>query len=629
MQFARGVSTVVVATAAAVLAAPMAFGAPTAGAAPASTIVTNPGELDPATNTPLHVPEPTTTVGDPSTPDLADAPADPNAVSVVTETKDGDLQVREVPAANPEAKADRLDNRPDVVAASPVRTRAILTAPVTDGPGRDLQWALNHLGAETAWRSSTGSGVKVAVVDTGVDSSNSDLAGRVVPGYDAIRKRSISLANDPHGHGTHVAGSIVAHGAVSGIAPNARIMPVRVMDSQGYGSTTDIIRGTIWAADHGAQVINLSLGSNDYDRSEYAAIQWARKKGVIVVAAAGNNGTSEPLYPAAYDDWRTDAPASTDPVIGVGAIDEHSRHAYFSQRGNPVDVSAPGVKILSTFPRVSGSYTWESGTSMASPYVAGVAALGLSYVAAEHPDWSTAQRAAAVKAAILDSATDLGSAGTDSLYGHGEVTAAKTLQNLGASPQPSMLDHLGLAGQRGGRAVLHLNVPAGSTFTARLTSGKGANGASGATNPAAGEGVWSGVGTGSTMTKTLTGLNPRRSYTAAVFVTSSDGISRTITGLRPVRWKVTYPRSIKMGARKRMTIGAKLPAYGIVPAGKITVAYRWTGHRKNRNSYPLSGELMSQPIPSAKGKLRFKASIAGGDGYWPSTSKSYKLRYRP
>ena len=625
MQFARRLSAVVVTTAAAVLAAPMAFGAPVV---PATATVPHAGEVDPATNTPLYVPEPATTVGDPSTPDPADAPADPNAVSVVTETSDGDLQVREVPAANPEAKADRLDDRPGVVAASPVRTRAILAAPITDGGGRDLQWALNHLGAESAWKASTGSGVTVAVVDTGVDSSNSDLAGRVVVGYDAIRKRSINQAQDPHGHGTHVAGSIVAHGAVSGIAPNARIMPVRVMDSQGYGSTTDIIRGTIWATNHGAQVINLSLGSNDYDKSEYAAIQWARKQGVIVVAAAGNNGTSQPLYPAAYDDWRSDASETTDPVIGVGAIDQNSRHASFSQRGNPVDVSAPGVKVLSTFPRAIGSYTWESGTSMASPYVAGVAALGLSYAKAQHPEWSVAQRSATVKAALLDSATDLGTAGTDSLYGRGEVTAAGTLQNLGAPIQPTMLGHVGLAGQRGGRAKLHLNVPAGSTFNVRLTSGKGARGAAGATTAAQGAGVWSGVGTGHNLTTTLTGLNSRRSYTVAVFATSGDGTSRTITGLRPVRWKVSYPRSIKMGARKRVTIGAKLPSYGVVPAGKITVAYRWTGHRKNRNSYPLSGELMSQPIPSAKGKLRFKASIAGGDGFWPSTSKSYKLRYR-
>ena len=248
---------------------------------------------------------------------------------------------------------------------------------------------LQPLGVEAAWRITQGDDrIVVAVVDTGVDCGHEDLIGACWQNPGEIPNNGLddddngyvddiwgwnfadnsNDVTDTIGHGTHVAGIIAARmnngKGIAGMAPRVRIMPVRVFS--GYvGTYYDLIRGIIYAVDNGARIINLSLGATTYSRGEEWAIRYALNRGVIVVAAAGNMGTNVRFYPAAHPG-----------VIGVAALTEDGRPATFSNYGNMVDISAPGVNILSTTP--GNLYGYLSGTSMATPHVAGVAALILS-----------------------------------------------------------------------------------------------------------------------------------------------------------------------------------------------------------------------------------------------------------
>lgn len=254
-------------------------------------------------------------------------------------------------------------------------------------------WALDMVNAPEAWAQGyTGQGVVVAVVDTGVDYNHSDLSGNIWVNSGEIPDNGIDDDgngfvddvrgwdfvdgdNDPmdlDAHGTHVAGTIAAENngfGVTGVAYNATIMPVRVIDTEG-GTSSDIAAGIRYAVDNGANVINLSLGGNFTSAEEEDAIRYASDSGVVVVMAAGNEGDSQPVYPAYY---------ATDWGIAVGAVDSNKTLADFSNRAGatPLDyVVAPGVDILSTTP--NNSYQSFDGTSMAAPHVSGVAALILS-----------------------------------------------------------------------------------------------------------------------------------------------------------------------------------------------------------------------------------------------------------
>ncbi|MFB2837553.1 S8 family peptidase [Floridanema evergladense] len=255
-------------------------------------------------------------------------------------------------------------------------------------------WNLDAIKAPEAWsRGYTGQGIVVAVVDTGVDYNHSDLDGNIwvntkeIPGnrkdddgngyIDDVRGWDfVSRDNDPmdlEGHGTHVAGTIAAENngfGVTGVAPNAKIMPVRVLDASGNGSVLDVAAGIRYAVDNGAKVINLSLGGDNTTAVEASAIKYAAEKGAVVVYAAGNESQAQPTYPAKY---------ATHFGIAVGAVNRNNQMASFSNlSGNlPLDyVNAPGVGISSTF--LGNSYITLSGTSMASPHIAGLAALILS-----------------------------------------------------------------------------------------------------------------------------------------------------------------------------------------------------------------------------------------------------------
>jgi thermitase len=213
----------------------------------------------------------------------------------------------------------------------------------------------------------------IAIVDTGVDLNHPELAAKLVNfGHDFAN--GDDEASDDHWHGTHVAGIAAADTnnaiGIAGVARDCRILPVKVMDASGNGYYSWIIDGIIWAADHGADVINLSLGGDIDDPFLEDACKYAHDKGIVIAAAAGNDGLAGVLFPAAYDDY----------VLAVAASDYDDMIADFSNHGPQVDVAAPGVWILGPAPQWYvgegyAPYLFASGTSAATPHVAGMAAL--------------------------------------------------------------------------------------------------------------------------------------------------------------------------------------------------------------------------------------------------------------
>ena len=292
-------------------------------------------------------------------------------------------------------------------------------------PGRAQQWGLDAVGVGAAWPLTRGAGVVVAVVDTGVAPAP-DLAGRLLPGWNVIARSDASA--DDNGHGTHVAGTIAeAEGnglAEAGVAPEASILPVKVLDAEGAGSDVDVAAGIVWAADHGARIINLSLGGPEASTVLADAVVYARRAGVLIVAAAGNDGGS------------VGVPARLAGVIAVGAVDAALVRAPFSAGGRALDLVAPGVGIVQQTLDGAGGYADRSfsGTSMASPHVAGVAALVLAA--------GRATTATGVARLLTRTARDLGVAGKDTAYGAGLVRADAALGRPGtlkacrAAPRP-------------------------------------------------------------------------------------------------------------------------------------------------------------------------------------------------
>ncbi|MBI6546475.1 MAG: peptidase S8 [Cyanobacteria bacterium NC_groundwater_1444_Ag_S-0.65um_54_12] len=222
----------------------------------------------------------------------------------------------------------------------------------------------------TAWHFTTGTeSIRVAVIDTGIAATHLDLSGQVVESQTFVS--GTTTGDDDNGHGTHVAGTIAAlngGGQVVGLAPTTKLMAVKVLNSSGSGNWSSIASGIVWATDHGANVINLSLGGMISSATLRDAVNYAWNKGVVIAAAAGNNGSSAKSYPAAYD-----------VCLAVAATDDADRKASFSSYGAKwVDVAAPGVGIWSTY--LADSYRQLSGTSMATPHVSALAALLWSHL---------------------------------------------------------------------------------------------------------------------------------------------------------------------------------------------------------------------------------------------------------
>lgn len=272
------------------------------------------------------------------------------------------------------------------------------------------QWNLPATETNRGWKLSKGSkDVIVAVVDTGVDLDHPDLKGQILSGHNVVNPSEKPY--DDVGHGTHVAGiisALVNNGeGVAGMTWYNKVMPIKVLDQSGSGTTYSVAEGIIWAADHGAKVINLSLGNYAQASFLHDAIKYAYDKDVVLVAATGNDNTERPGYPAAYPE-----------VFAVSATDSSMHRASFSNYGDYVDVMAPGASIASTYP--GNQYAALSGTSMASPHVSALAAL----IRSINPDLTNKE----VMDLMRDSVIDLGTPGHDKYFGYGQIDVYKALK---------------------------------------------------------------------------------------------------------------------------------------------------------------------------------------------------------
>jgi type VII secretion-associated serine protease mycosin len=283
---------------------------------------------------------------------------------------------------------------------------AVVLAISVDDPFAVDQWGWSRVKADQAYDTGYhGEGVIVALLDTGVDTEHPDLAANIIDGWNFVDDNN--NITDLDGHGTMVCGVVAAVAnngiGVAGVAPNVTIMPLKVLSESG-GNLFDLSLAITYAADHEAKVIGMSLGGNSsrIPMALESAINYAYQKGCVLVAAAGNDGTNELFYPAAYDN-----------VIAVSAIDENDTKASFSNYGDYIDFCAPGVDILTTW--TNGTYAYGSGTSFAAPFVTGVVALMLSKYPSLNPE--------NVTATLRAQAEDLGDAGWDQFYGWGLVDA--------------------------------------------------------------------------------------------------------------------------------------------------------------------------------------------------------------
>ncbi|MEJ2209656.1 MAG: S8 family peptidase [Anaerolineae bacterium] len=340
----------------------------------------------------------------------------------------------------------RLNADPAVEYAEPNWKYYALGTP--NDPRYGEQWPHSKVNAPQGWDITTGSAeVIIAIIDTGIDEGHPDLAAKIVGGYDYVDYDS--NPHDGNGHGTHCAGiaAAITNNAlgVAGMNWQARIMPVRVLDDTGSGWASDIISGIYWAYQNGADVLSLSLGGTGYDQFMQDAVNAAHNAGSLVVAAMGNARTegNPTSYPAAYNN-----------VMAVAATNPYDTYAYYSQFGSHVDIAAPGGEMsylhdpdgfLSTLPTYNNfylhtdpihggfslNYDYLQGTSMATPYVAGLAALIWSLDPTLTPDQ--------VQQTIQDTAVDLGPPGWDANYGWGRIDVQAALLSRAVTSTPSLL----------------------------------------------------------------------------------------------------------------------------------------------------------------------------------------------
>ena len=322
-----------------------------------------------------------------------------------------------VPTAEAARVLRELSADGDVDAAEENREVRALFVP--NDPMYDQQWGMQRVGLARSSEVTCGRGATVAVIDTGVACENHgeftripDLDGaRCLPGWNFVN--DTAHANDDQGHGTHVAGTIsqTTHNQLgtAGVAFCATILPVKVLDARGSGSLADVAEGIRWAADHGADVINLSLGGDGRSKVMDQAVEYAHRRGVTVVCAAGNSGRA------------VGSPANAPHAIAVSAVDSGDQIAFFSSRGPEIAIAAPGVGILQQTICERGRNRCEqfaswSGTSMAAPHVAGVAALLVS-LGVTDPD--------RVRAMLLTHSTPAAHGGREpQLYGAGIVSGS-------------------------------------------------------------------------------------------------------------------------------------------------------------------------------------------------------------
>ncbi|WP_426318006.1 S8 family serine peptidase [Pseudoduganella sp. R-43] len=326
------------------------------------------------------------------------------------------IHVIDVAHGTEKAIAAKLKNNPHFKFAE-LDQRVPVSATAND-PYLGSEWHINKIGASTAWDNTQGSGVTIAILDSGMDSAHPDLAGNAVAGYNAYDNNTNTA--DVCGHGTKAAGSAAATinntTGVAGVAGQARIMPVRIAYNNSgtcYAYFSTMASGVTWAADHGARVVNISYANVPTSSAVQSAANYLKGKGGLLFVSAGNYNRDEGFTP-------------TDTMIPVSATDSADNRASFSSYGAFVALSAPGAGIYTTVQ--GGGYGAVNGTSFASPVAAGVAAL----VMAANPSLSADQ----VKSILFTTAVDLGTAGRDIYFGYGRVNAAAAVAAAKAAPAP-------------------------------------------------------------------------------------------------------------------------------------------------------------------------------------------------
>jgi subtilisin family serine protease len=333
-------------------------------------------------------------------------------IAIAEKTEDTDLE-----AASSKMKSESLlENAEPINQATLEKTVAVKV----NDPDSKNQYHLDLLGVREAWSITMGNPkVTLAIIDTGIDLNHPDLRDKIVTGKNIVDPGLKPM--DDNGHGTHVAGIAGAETGngigVAGIAPDCAIMPVKVMKN-GLGTDIDIAEGIVWAADHGADVMNISIGLYARSTAMERAVKYALNKNVVIVSSAGNDGKSSQIH----------IPSMIKGVIEVSATTRVDHLASFSNYAQQISVSAPGDNILSTMPTYNVKLTAEagknygilSGTSMSSPMVAGLAAL----IKSEDRNQTPKQ----VRARLESSAVDLGKRGYDEYFGNGRIDAFAALQ---------------------------------------------------------------------------------------------------------------------------------------------------------------------------------------------------------
>jgi len=335
----------------------------------------------------------------------------------------------------PQPSVEYLENCPGV--------RMVDPDSIAEATLQTIPWGVDRIDAELVHPTNKGRGVKVAVIDTGVDYTHEDLDANFDPyllGYDFVNDDSDPM--DDNGHGTHVAGIIAAEEngiGVVGVAPQARLYALKALTSSGSGYYSDLIDALGWCVDHGIQVANMSLGfTSDYSPLREACDN-AYNAGVLLVAAAGNQGSDSILYPAKYNS-----------VIAVSAIDSSDNLTHKSNYGAQIELAAPGYSIKSTL--MGGGYGIKSGTSIATPHVSGTAALVIA---------SGVTGSSTVREQLDNTAEDLGAPGWDTYFGNGlvDAAAAASLPNATGNISGTVTDNYS------GSPIANVTVTAGGYST--------------------------------------------------------------------------------------------------------------------------------------------------------------------
>ena len=332
------------------------------------------------------------------------------AITEMVEDVGGNLtkMYEQVQVASVEVPEDSIDELLDNPSVKHVEEDIVLklSAQVED-------WGIQSVNIPTAWNSGfTGKGVKVAVIDSGI-ANHSDLT--IAGGISTVNYTT--SYHDDHGHGTHVAGIIGARNnsfGVKGVAFDTEIYAVKAFNQDGSAFLSDLIEGIDWSISNGMDIINLSSGTQTDSAAFHAIVDKASASGLLIVAAAGNDGAPDGL------DDTVDFPARYATVIGVGAVDRNLARASFSSTGPDVEVAAPGVKILSTY--LDNQYAYLSGTSMAAPYVTGELAL----LKQAYPRLTNKE----LRLVLIDHTRDLGASGRDSFFGYGLVQASSFTKSI-------------------------------------------------------------------------------------------------------------------------------------------------------------------------------------------------------